>query len=86
MRVVVADPWSFVDEKGSNTFTADVIAADSDVMLVRLAGQYYVATPRGDTAYSMVPVTDAAPESAPPWGRDDWRGHPPALLADIREV
>lgn len=81
--VVVSDPWSFVDEHGSSTFAATVRAIDGDLVLLELAGRIYVASPRGEDAYNLIPTTADHSREAPPWGRDQWRGQPPALLADI---
>ena len=85
MSVVVSDPWSFVDAQESNTFTATVRATEGEWLLLLLSGQHYVATPRSSEGYSLIPVTDEQAREAPPWGRDRWRGHPAALLADLRE-
>ena len=83
MSIVVSDPWSFVDERGS-TFSATVRATEGELVLLVLAGQHYVATPRDGDNYSLTPITEEQSSAAPPWGRDEWRGHPAALLAQIR--
>jgi len=84
VSVVVSDPWSFVDEQGSNTFAATVLATDGELLLLKLGAQHYVANPRGDEgAYNLIPVSKEQSQEAPPWGRDLWRGDPAALLADI---
>jgi hypothetical protein len=71
VSVVVSDPWSFVDEQGSNTFAATVLASDGDLLLLELAGQHYVANPRGDAgAYNLIPDAEEQSRDAPPWGRD----------------
>jgi hypothetical protein len=85
VTVVVSDPWDFVDERGSNVFAATVRARSEDLALLEVAGQLYVAHPRGTPeAYSLTPTTAELVRSGPPWGRDEWRGQPTALLADIR--
>ena len=84
--VVASDPWSFVDDQGSNIFTAEVLSTDGDLVLLALAAGLYVATPRGDTGYNLVPVTEEQSRGAPPWGRDQWRGRPDAFLAEIRDL
>ncbi len=85
--MVVSDPWSFVDEQGSNTFTATVRAAHGDLLLLELAGRLYVASPRGGNGgYGLTPVGDEQAQEAPPWGRDEWRGQPDALLADLTDI
>lgn len=86
LSVVVSDPWSFVDEHGSNTLTATVEAADGEALLLLLSGQHYVATPRGSQSYSLIPVTDKQSREAPPWGADQWRGQPAALLAQLHDL
>jgi hypothetical protein len=86
VSVVVSDPWSFVDEQGSNIFRATVRATDGETLLLLLSGQHYVATPRRSEGFSLVPVTDEQSREAPPWGRDRWRGQPAALLADLRDL
>jgi len=85
VSVVVSDPWTLVDEQGSNTFTATIVATHGDLLLLLLAGRHYVATPRGSDAFGLVPVTQEQAGQAPPWGRDEWRGQPAALLADVRD-
>lgn len=84
VSVVVSDPWSFVNEQGSNTFIAIVRATDGGLLLLEVAGGIYVASPRGSEGFSLIPVTEEQAREAPPWGRDQWRGHPAAALADIR--
>ena len=86
VSVVVSDPWSFVDERGSNTFAATVLATDGEILLLLLLGQHYVATPRGREGYTLIPVADEQARGLPPWGSDGWRGHPAALLADLRNL
>jgi hypothetical protein len=80
--VTVIDPWSFVDEHGSN-FIATVRDADGDCLLLELAGGLYVASPRG-RSYSLIPTTENLAQDPPLWGRDLWRGQPAALLADLQ--
>jgi len=75
-----------VDDQGSNVFTAEVLSTDGDVALLELAGGLYVASPRGDTGYTLIPITEEQSREGPPWGRDQWRGQPPALLANIRDL
>lgn len=82
VSIVVSDPWSFVTENGS-TFTASVRAIEGEVLLLVLAGQHYVASPRDGDSYNLTPVTEAQSRGVPPWGRDEWRGQPAALLAQI---
>jgi hypothetical protein len=84
--VVVSDPWSFVDDQGSNVFPAEVLSSDGDLLLIELAGGLYVATPRGETDYNLIPITEEQSREAPPRGRDQWRGQPAALLASIRNL
>jgi len=85
VAVVVSDPWEFVDERGSNVLAATVRARSEDLVLMEIAGQFYVAHPRGTPeAYSLTPTTAELVRGGPPWGRDEWRGQPTALLADIR--
>jgi hypothetical protein len=86
MTVLVNDPWSFVDEQGTGTFIAKVRATDGNLLLLRFAGQHYVATPRQGGSFSLIPVTEEQSRQAPPWGRDEWRGLPVALLADLRDA
>lgn len=43
--MVVSDPWSFVNEQGSNTFIAKVRATDGGLLLLEVAGGIYVASP-----------------------------------------
>jgi hypothetical protein len=82
VSIVVSDPWDFVTENGS-TFTASVRAIEGGLLLLVLAGQHYVASPRGGDSYDLIPVTVAQSRGVPPWGRDKWRGQPTALLAQI---
>ncbi|MEJ7796753.1 MAG: hypothetical protein WKF50_14455 [Nocardioides sp.] len=84
VSVVVSDPWSFVDDQGSNVLTAEVLSTEGDLVLLELGGGLYVASPRGDAGYNLIPITEEQSRKAPPWGRDQWRGQPAALLADIR--
>lgn len=85
VTVVVSDPWEFVDERGSNVFAAAVRARSEDLVLLEIAGQLYVANPRGTSdAYSLTPTTAELARGGPPWGRDEWRGQPAAFVADIR--
>ena len=86
MSVVVSEPWSFVDEQGSNIFRATVRATDGEALLLLLSGQHSVATPRGGEGFSLIPVTDEQSRERPPWGRDRWRGQPAALLAALRDL
>jgi hypothetical protein len=86
VSVVVSDPWSFVDGQGSNTFTATVRATDGEKLLLLLSGQHYVASPKSSEGYGLIPVTDDQSREEPPWGSNQWRGHPAALLAELREV
>src|SRR4051812_3030151 len=86
VTVVVSDPWSFVDDQGSNIFKATVRESEGELLLLTLNGQHYVATPRRGVGFSLTPVTEEQAQQAPPWGRDDWRGQPTALLADLRDV
>lgn len=86
VSVVVSDPWSFVTEHGS-AFTAAVRATEGDLTLLELAGHLYVANPRGDRddgRYNLIPTTEDYALHGSPWGRDQWRGHPDALLANIQ--
>ena len=56
-----------------------------DLVLLEIARQFHVANPRGTPeAYSLTPTTAELVASGPPWGRDEWRGEPTALLADIQ--
>lgn len=82
--VVVSDPWSFVDERGSNTFTGTVLDVDGSHVLLRIAGVLYVASPRDDQSHSLIPTTEEKARAGAPWGKDDWRGESPALLAQLR--
>jgi hypothetical protein len=85
VTVVVSDPWDFVDDHGSNVFAATVRARSEDLVLLEIAGQFYVANPRGTPeAYSLTPTTAELVRGGPPWGQDAWRGQPTALLANIR--
>jgi hypothetical protein len=81
--VTVIDPWSFVDEHGSN-LRAVVRDADGASLLLELAGGLYVATPRDDHSYSLIPTTEDHAHDSPLWGRDLWRGQPAALLANLQ--
>jgi hypothetical protein len=81
--VTVIDPWSFVDEHGSN-LRAVVRAADGDSLLLELAGGLYVATPGGDYSWSLIPTTADHAHESPLWVRDLWRGQPAALLANLQ--
>lgn len=86
VSVVVSDPWSFVTEHGSS-FTAAVRATEGDLLLLEMEGHLYVANPRGDrdeARYNLIPTTEEHSRGGSPWGSDQWRGRPPALLADIR--
>lgn len=82
VSVTVSDPWSFTYEHGSN-LTATVRGTDGEFLLLELAGMLYVASPRGEGAYSLVPTTEDEAREAPLWGRNLWRGQPAALLADL---
>ena len=84
VSVVVSDPWTYVDEQGSNVFAATVRETSGDLLLLEMAGTLYVATPRDSQSHNLTPTTPAKASEGPPWGRDDWRGHPQALLAQIR--
>jgi hypothetical protein len=87
VSVVVSDPWSFVTEHGS-TFTAELRATEGDLMLLEMEGRLYVANPRGDredARYSLTPTTEEHSRN-PHWGRDLWRGQPPALLGEIHAL
>jgi hypothetical protein len=84
VTVVVSDPWSFVDERGSNPFTGTVLDVDGSHVLLRIAGLLYVASPRDDLSHSLIPTTEEKARTGSPWGKDDWRGgEPPALLAQL---
>jgi hypothetical protein len=83
VTVVVSDPWSFVDERGSNPFTGTVLDVDGSHVLLRIAGLLYVASPRDDLSHSLTPTTEEKARTGAPWGKDDWRGEPPALLAQL---
>jgi hypothetical protein len=86
VSVVVSDPWSLVTDHGS-TFIATVRAREGDLMLLEMEGRLYVANPRGDrdeARYNLIPTTEEHSQGGSPWGRDQWRGQPAALLADIR--
>lgn len=85
MSIVVSDPWDFVAKNGS-TFTASVRATEGELLLLELAGRHYVASPRDGESYSLTPVTEAQSRGVAPWGRDQWRGQPPALLAQISGI
>jgi hypothetical protein len=65
VSVVVSEPWSFVDEQGSNIFMATVRATDGETLLLLLSGQHYVAAPRGSEGFSLIPVTDEPSREAP---------------------
>lgn len=85
VTVVVSDPWEFGDEHGSNVFAATVRARSEDLVLLEIAGQFYVANHGGTPeAYSLTPTTADLVRGGPPWGQDAWRGQPTALLTDIR--
>jgi hypothetical protein len=86
VTVVVSDPWSFTAEDGSNVFTAGLRASHEDLMLLEMAGGLYVATPRSDGNYSLIPVTEEQSAQAAPWGREEWRGGRSAPTAEIRSV
>jgi hypothetical protein len=88
VSVVVSDPWSFVTEHGS-TFTAFVRAADGDAMLLQMGDRFYVASPRGDgggCAFTLIPTRREHTQREAPWGSDEWRGTPDALLAEVRSA
>ncbi len=88
VSVVDSDPWSFVTEHGS-TFIAAVRASEGDLLLFEMEGRLFVANPRGDgndACYSLTPTTEEQSRENPPWGRDEWRGVPAALLAEIRDL
>ena len=81
---MVSDPWSFVDERGSNTFTGTVLDVDGSYVLLRIAGLLYVASPRDDLSHSLIPTTEGRARTGAPWGKEDWRGgEPPALVAQL---
>lgn len=85
VTVVVSDPWEFVDERGSNVFTAKVRGRAEDLVLLELEGRLYVAKPRGHAeAYSLTPTTEEQARGGPPWGQAQWRGEGRALLADVQ--
>lgn len=73
-----------MDESGSNTFTGTVLDVDGSHVLLRVAGLLYVASPRDDLSHSLTPTTEEAAGTCAPWGKEDWRGDPPALLAQLR--
>lgn len=84
VSVVVSDPWSFTAEGGSNVFRATVRARHYDLLLLRLEGALYVARPRGEHSYSLIPISEEQSAQEPPWGRDEWRGGRSAAIAEIR--
>jgi hypothetical protein len=84
VTVVVSDPWSFVDENGSNVFSGEVLGVDGSLVLVRIAGQLYVGKPRDEYSYNLTPTTDAKARLGAPWGWGDWRGGGTALLAQLQ--
>ena len=86
--VTVSDPWSFVDENGSNVFEAQVVDSHAELLLVLMRGQHYAAQPRSEdhSAFWLTPVAAPLDSTEPPWGRDDWRGSPTALLAEVRSA
>jgi hypothetical protein len=84
VSVVVSDPWSFTDENGSNVFQAMVRDSHEDLLLLEMAAGLYVATPRNDGSYSLIPISEEQSAQAPPWGRDEWRGGRSAARAEIR--
>ncbi len=87
VTVIVSDPWDFVDEHGSNVFAASVRERSGDLVLLEIAAQLFVADPAGNAeAYSLTPTTAELARGGPPWGQDDWRGQPSALLADIPDL
>ena len=84
--MVVSDPWSFTDERGSNVLRATVRDSHGDLLLLEMADGLYVATPKNDGSYSLIPVSQEQSAQAPPWGRDEWRGGRSAARAEIRPV
>jgi hypothetical protein len=84
VEVVVSDPWEFVDDHGSNVFPATVLESSGDLVLLVIAARLYVAAPRGlAQTFSLTPTTAELARGGPPWGQDERRGQPTALLADI---
>jgi cell division protein FtsN len=82
---VVSEPWSITAEDGLNVFSATILASHEDLLLLDMAGALYVATHESAFTVSFRSARSSR-RKAPPWGRDEWRGHGSAAMAEIGPV